>query len=189
MMSYQQAQQFDLTAFEPVVGYELALQAEVASLANCQLLVRFTLHDPDNRVEWPEGAPFPVSQDFLWNQTCFEVFIRPNGVQAYTELNITPRNHWAAYGFTSYRTPAQMPPPRESRVRLVHSEIRRHQLSAVFDLSRIYTPAHLLNIGLCAVLTHPPHQFKTYWSIQHSATSEPDFHRTACWLSRIQLIA
>ena len=180
-------QTFNLQPFEPIAGYDLAVQAQMACLPQQQLQLIFTLNDPESRVNWASPAPFPVRQDFLWEQTCFEAFVRPSGLQAYTELNFTPRNHWAAYRFDSYRTPSRTPPVHEDRVWIHKSEVHHHQLRFVFDLSQLYAPGQMLNIGLCAVLNHPPHQFKTYWAMSHATSSEPDFHRTACWAGRIQL--
>ena len=36
----------------------------------------------------------------LWEQTCFEAFIMPDGGPGYRELNFSPWGEWAAYEFS-----------------------------------------------------------------------------------------
>ena len=46
----------------------------------------------------------PERKDELWNTTCFEAFLRPQGSDVYFELNMSPSGDWAAYRFNSYRS-------------------------------------------------------------------------------------
>jgi hypothetical protein len=41
--------------------------------------------------------------DELWRTTCFELFLMPQGGDAYCEFNLSPSERWAAYDFTGYR--------------------------------------------------------------------------------------
>src|SRR5688572_15194909 len=63
----------------------------------------------------PEPAP-PFRTAHLWEQTCFEAFLRAEGENAYLEFNFSPSGQWAAYAFTHYRkgmANAPLPAPPE----------------------------------------------------------------------------
>jgi hypothetical protein len=45
----------------------------------------------------------PQRQDGLWQHTCFELFVRDCGSEAYLEFNLSPSGCWAAYVFDAYR--------------------------------------------------------------------------------------
>ena len=41
--------------------------------------------------------------DGLWETTCFELFLRPDGGTAYCEFNLSPSERWNAYDFAARR--------------------------------------------------------------------------------------
>ncbi|MEC7623147.1 MAG: hypothetical protein VYA25_03070, partial [Pseudomonadota bacterium] len=53
-------------------------------------------------------------EDGLWQTTCFELFLQPDGVSAYCEFNLSPSERWAAYDFSAPRAGmAQRALPRD----------------------------------------------------------------------------
>ena len=45
----------------------------------------------------------PARADKLWRSTCFEAFLKSDGMEAYREWNFAPSGNWAAYDFSGYR--------------------------------------------------------------------------------------
>lgn len=115
--------------------------------------------------------------DGLWQTTCFEAFLRPEGGDAYVELNLSPSERWAAYDFARTREGmAERPFPREPECTM-----RQGTGMAIFDaavpvggLPRL--PAAL---GLAAVIEEEGGVL-SYWALAHPA-EKPDFHHPACF--------
>lgn len=164
-----------LYCFEPLTDSSITLYASIHVLAHGRLRLHYQLHDPHHHVLWPDPAPLPMQNDFLWQHTCMEAFIQPVERNAYTELNLSPRHQWNAYRFTDYRQPKNMPPLHETRLKLEQFEVQHHQLSAVIDLSGVYPLQAELRISLAAILAHPLGR-ESFWAAQHSGESA-DFHR------------
>ncbi|HBR83499.1 MAG TPA: hypothetical protein DD861_04765, partial [Erythrobacter sp.] len=53
--------------------------------------------------------------DGLWQTTCFELFLRPDGGTAYHEFNLSPSERWNAYRFSAPRDGmSEWPMPRDA---------------------------------------------------------------------------
>lgn len=138
----------------------------------------------------------PSRQDNLWEETCFEAFVRPKGGSRYWEFNFSPNGDWNVYALSSYRK--NLEPERRVRdVRLlpVENQIGTQtfgysvELANVTELESTYSRQGL-EVGLTAVLQLlSPSQAvqedrregrqaftKTYWALAHVA-DRPDFHR------------
>lgn len=119
--------------------------------------------------------------DGLWQTTCFELFARPGGGDAYAEFNLSPSQSWAAYDFSAYREGmAERPTPRDPVC-----TPRRGQSVLIFDAA---IPAAALpplpwSYGLTAVIEEEGGH-KSYWAIAHR-TDKPDFHSEACFAARL----
>lgn len=119
--------------------------------------------------------------DELWRTTCFELFLRPDGGQAYCEINLSPSERWAAYDFTGYRDGmTERPFPREPECTL-----RLGTAMAIFDATvpRGGLPDADCAAALCAVIEEAGGT-KSYWAISHPE-SGPDFHHDACFAARL----
>jgi len=119
-------------------------------------------------------------KDFLWEHTCFELFIAEADSEAYEEWNFSPSGDWAHYHFDHYRVSST----RQSDLEpydIVWMEVgaQEARLSVSIPL-RQPTP---LDLGLSAVLELKAGQ-KSYWALEHTA-SKPDFHRRESFLARI----
>lgn len=119
--------------------------------------------------------------DGLWQATCFELFIRPEGGDGYAEFNLSPSERWAAYDFTGYREGMEdRPVPRDPVC-----TARRGQSVLIFDAA---IPAAALPqlpwaYGLTAVIEEEGGR-KSYWAIAHRE-DRPDFHHEACFAARL----
>lgn len=122
--------------------------------------------------------------DGLWQNTCFEAFLRASAAPAYVELNLSPSSEWAVYAFDSYRqgmTAIEADPPP----RIV---CRRHSDRLVADVD-----VHLgalderyrgeLDAALSAVLKNR-HGATSYWALAHPA-GKPDFHHADGFALRV----
>ena len=138
------------------------------------------------RVRWRiEGAqallvpPFAGKgrADGLWQTTCFELFLKPRGVDAYLELNLSPSERWNAYDFESYRDGmTERPFPR-----VPECTMRQGSTFAIFDAALPLggLPQGDCAVGLCAVIEEAGGAL-SYWALAHPE-GKPDFHAPACF--------
>ncbi len=175
---------YDLYVNRPEL--ELSVQVGVAQLtAQCWQLM-YQLNDPQQQIVWPEAQTVLSRQDYLWESTCFELFVQAVVSSEYLELNFSPTLQWNAYSFDEYRRPAQMPPRRDDRLKVLKLDVDTHtrQLVAVVDWSECFVAGQALRVGLTCVLKNQAGQC-SYWALQHGG--EPDFHRASDWLIQVDM--
>jgi hypothetical protein len=124
-------------------------------------------------------------KDGLWQMTCFELFLasREMGGEGYRELNFSPSEAWAAYGFRSYRdgmTELALDPAPACSWRGGRSGM------AIFDVS---VPTNCLlghswHYGISAVIEEKSGA-KSYWALHHSNPDKPDFHDPSCFVATL----
>lgn len=119
--------------------------------------------------------------DGLWQMTCFELFLQPEGGAAYCEFNLSPSERWNAYDFTDRREGmAERPMPRDPVCTM-----RMGSRFAIFDAAiptagLSGTPAAM---GLSCVIEETGGR-KSYWALHHGGDA-PDFHDPACFTARL----
>ena len=119
--------------------------------------------------------------DELWRTTCFELFLMPDGGDAYCEFNLSPSERWAAYDFSARRDGMEnRPSPREP-----DCTIRRGSSFAIFDaaIPAAALPTGDCAAGLCCVLEEEG-GIKSFWALCHPQV-QPDFHDPACFTARL----
>ena len=119
--------------------------------------------------------------DELWQSTCFELFLKPEGSPAYIELNLSPSERWNAYDFEAYRWGmAERPFPREPECTL-----RLGSSFAIFDAAITVggLPDVECAMGLAAVIEEQGGA-KSYWALAHP-DAKPDFHAPACFAATL----
>lgn len=112
----------------------------------------------------------PERTDGLWASTCFELFAKPAGGEAYCEFNFAPSSQWAAYAFDGYRAGMR-------ELALETPAIETSASDDVFEL-RVGVEASALRAGAMLALTAVIEETsgaKSYWSARHAA-GKPDFH-------------
>ena len=122
----------------------------------------------------PDPTP-PLRTDKLWKRTCFEVFIRPMGSEAYCEFNLAPSTRWAAYGFTACRTgmaDLTIPAPDITATRQGETYV----LTARLDLSGVASlvDQRTWSLNLTAVIEDEDGAH-AWWALAHPSPN-PDFH-------------
>jgi hypothetical protein len=119
--------------------------------------------------------------DELWQTTCFELFLWPEGAACYMELNLSPSERWNAYDFEAYRWGMnERPFPREPEC-----TIRIGSSFAIFDAAvpTAGLPAEACAMGLSAVIEEQGGA-KSYWALAHP-DAKPDFHAPACFAATL----
>ncbi|QNN65822.1 DOMON-like domain-containing protein [Sphingomonas rhizophila] len=138
----------------------------------------FCVGAPASRFTIPT-AEDPSRRDELWKATCFEAFLRPDGLGGYTEWNFAPSGDWASYSFEGPRAgmqPAEVAAPPYIRL--------EDNLTWWAVGATIAVPADLtFQLGLTAVLEERDGS-KSYWALDHG-NDAPDFHDPSCFLARL----
>jgi hypothetical protein len=131
------------------------------------------------------AAPAPSRRaDKLWEQTCFEAFIAPEGSEHYVEINLAPSTEWAAYAFDRYRhgmRPLTLARPPTITVARETAELR---VTADVDLSALGDAPWPWRVGLCAVVAETGGA-RSYWALRHPEP-QPDFHAAAGFTLRLE---
>lgn len=120
--------------------------------------------------------------DGLWKTTCFEAFLKPDGAEAYVELNLSPSERWNAYDFARYRKDmVERPFPREPECAM-----RVGSSFAIFDAAvpTAGVPLPPCALGLSAVIEEEGGTI-SYWALVHPE-GKPDFHHPACFAARLE---
>jgi len=138
------------------------------------------------RIEGAQQLVVPVfagkgRADGLWQTTCFELFLKPQGGDSYVELNLSPSERWNAYDFAAYRWDmAERPFPREPECTM-----RQGSSFAIFDAAVPVggLPQGDSAMGLSAVIEEQGGA-KSYWALAHPE-GNPDFHAPACFAATL----
>ena len=127
------------------------------------------------------AATAPSRGDRLWEQTCFEVFLRAPHQTSYYEFNFSPSTQWAAYAFLGYRLIESN--VEDVKITKIDSSLRTqsYQLTALANLG---ASANLKSntswqLGLSAVIEETDGN-KSYWALAHPP-GKPDFHHSDCF--------
>lgn len=159
------------------------VEAAVIGLDRNWLRVRWKVEDAAAVVIPPFAGKGRA--DGLWQETCFELFIRPKGEDGYVELNLSPSERWAAYDFSAYRSgmaPRDMPRDADGTLRLGRNML-------IFDASiPVATlPPLPWQLGISAVIVERDEGgeiAKSLWALRHPA-GQPDFHAPACFAASL----
>lgn len=170
-------------------GADIALAVSVRREGADSLLLRYRLTGAVDALAIPPLQP-PERRDGLWQATCFEAFVRPQGADQfvrpqgaghYAEFNFAPSRGWAAYGFDDYRAgmaDLALDPP----VLFVEQGAGRLDLMALVRLAA-FADAPVWQLGLSAVVEEKSGA-KSYWALRHPA-GKPDFHHGDCFAAQV----
>jgi hypothetical protein len=113
--------------------------------------------------------------DRLWQHTCFEVFVRELGANAYVEFNFSPSSEWAMYAFDQYRVAASVKTDRPAPRVAVRATRAALEIEAAIQLDTLIAlPDVNLAIAISAVIEDREGAL-SYWALAHPA-GQPDFH-------------
>ncbi|MFZ0348624.1 MAG: DOMON-like domain-containing protein [Pseudolabrys sp.] len=113
--------------------------------------------------------------DELWQQTCFEAFVRASSGSEYYEFNFSPSTQWAVYRFTDYRNGMCVAAEVSTPPIDVRLDAQSFTLQAALALDHLSLPRESSwRLGLSAVIEETNGN-KTYWALAHPP-GKPDFH-------------
>ena len=147
----------------------------VGMLHDGALRLRYFLDGEIDRIALP---PRGVARraERLWQHTCFEAFVTRRDARAYCELNFSPSEEWAAFGFSAYRegmSPISL--QRDPAIAVSVSEDRLALEAVVGPEILLALPGtSSLRLALSAVVEETDGRL-SYWAITHPA-ERPDFH-------------
>lgn len=133
-----------------------------------RLWVRFVVEGDVAAIRWPATKP-GGREDFLWQHTCFEVFVTTS--DGYREFNLSPSRQWASYRFSSYR--ADMVDAPEG-VKGLALDLASDMLALEAHLE---LPLDARTMALSTVIEAHDGS-KSYWALTHPGET-PDFHHPA----------
>jgi hypothetical protein len=123
--------------------------------------------------------------DALWEATCFELFLKPVGSEAYFEFNFATTGEWAAYRFSGYRDGMEpLPAPLDFCIS-AHPWADVDLLSVDLDIG--FLPPGQARLGISAIIEEAMGR-RSYWALAH-APGEPDFHNDACFVLEVAAAA
>ena len=149
------------------------------------LILKYIVKGDIDGLDLPAHTQSERAED-LWEETCMEIFLRPEGGDAYFEMNFSPSSQWAVYHFKDHRDPLPNPEVLQPPVVRTHLENASFTLFADIDLSQFpeLGQGKMLNIGLSAVVEELSGRI-SYWALEH-APEEPDFHNKDCFIHQVQ---
>lgn len=144
------------------------------------LFLRYRLRGRIGEVVLPPPAP-TLRANNLWQTTCFEAFLKPQGMDRYRELNFSPSGAWAAYSFSSHRSgmrQAAVPAPPEITLSTADDRL---ELDVLLSLDLAEDPYSLA----LAVIVEERAGEKSYWATNHAGAGKPDFHHPGCFVDEL----
>ncbi len=145
-----------------------AIGVEIGPSADGGLRLRYRLTGAVDGLRIPDGG-LPVER--LWAHTCFELFVRADGGEAYREFNFSPGGQWMRFDFSAYRaridSPA-LPAPQLDWQRAGDA------LTLEATLPAAALPTGALHLAITAVVERADGSLH-YWALGHPP-GKPDFH-------------
>ena len=139
------------------------------------LTLSFELRTPPEAVDVPPPAQLPLRKTGLWESTCCECFIAPQGEPGYLEFNLSPAGHWDVFRFSAYREGMR----REESFQTLPFVVTRLEAGVLtlqlrIDTGHLFPGAERFDIGLTAVIRLKNGSI-SYWALVHPGP-RPDFH-------------
>ncbi|WP_019499409.1 DOMON-like domain-containing protein [Pseudanabaena sp. PCC 6802] len=138
------------------------------------LSMNYYLYDPAAIVLIPPQAERSLRKHNLWEETCFELFLRIKDSEPYWEFNLSPSGHWNVYHFDTYRQAMREELAFTTLPFSFHTRSDSLSLAIDLDLQPIIQPKQILKIAVSAVTKFKDGNI-AYWALVHPGMSA-DFH-------------
>ena len=159
----------------------LQVTASIIRHRRTQISLRFGV---SGNVEELNLPPFEKIRrgDRLWEETCFELFVRGTENRAYCEFNVAPTGEWAAYSFDDYRTGMRAVENLDVSALRVETREEKFELFLSMDLGPAAPHMRIADwrVGMSAILSGTKGT-KSYWALAHPP-GKPDFHHSDCFV-------
>lgn len=126
------------------------------------------------QINWPPPAVKPSQRWQLWEDTCFEAFLRQPDDHTYIETNASPSGDWHCYSFAGYRKAMQVATAPTLQVIKRTVTQSKAEIFVQVDLNGWLTPSVALQLGLAAVIQTKVGG-RLYYALAH-IDDKPDFH-------------
>jgi hypothetical protein len=145
-----------------------------------RLWLRYVVGGDMEAIAWPSPASHEFT-DGLWQNTCFEVFVRGGQGAAYIEGNFSPSWEYAFYGFSGHRAGMTRYPNAADPGVALDWHDDQFGMEVTMDLASVSPElvAQDWTIGLSAVIENKDGH-KSYHALAHPGGA-PDFHHAACF--------
>lgn len=185
---------YELDTFSPFPAVRIVVATEMILPSSLRLL--FLAIDPEQHIDWQDYASAKPQrsfndslgykrQDFLWEQTCFELFVGIKDQDSYREINISPQGSWNCYAFEDYRQPPQLPPQTATDIELISLQCSPNKIQAIVNLQHFIEQQDCyledLKLGITSVVKLKNGK-QLFYALQHSGT-QADFHRRQDWVA------
>lgn len=166
------------TPGDTVSGIAVAIEC-----ADAEMRLSYRLAGDIARLRLPQPAE-AMRTDSLWQHSCFEAFLRPDGGDRYYEFNFAPSLAWAAYGFAARRGERELPDLAAPAI-ACRRDAETFEMMVRLPLDGLpeLAQAAAMDAGISAVV-EDARGLLTYWALAH-ASREPDFHDPATFRLRI----
>ena len=138
------------------------------------LLLGYRLSGPLRQLVISAEEASPRFTPELWQQSCFECFLRQEELKTYREWHFAPSGNWWTCLFDDYRKPARKQPPGLQPQHL-KIQSRKNILKLTTAISCSQKPD--LRIGPALILEHVDGS-RSHWAMQHPG-GKPNFHLAA----------
>ncbi|WP_260582301.1 DOMON-like domain-containing protein [Sphingopyxis sp. PET50] len=137
------------------------------------LYLRFIIDGDMDKIVMPPRRTLGRT-DGLWQTTCCEAFLKPEGRRDYLEFNLSPSTAWASYQFDDYR----------AGMREADAAPNFDRVGGIFQAMFDFTDQPDLHdaawrVGLSVVIEEKGGT-KSYWALAHPP-GKPDFHHPDCF--------
>jgi len=139
------------------------------------LTIQYELYGPLKELIIPLPSNRHERTDRLWEETCFELFLKINKTDNYWEFNLSPSGDWNIYRFKAYRDGMQEEKTFINLPFRVQKDPEILRLSLEFNVDKIIPPDQAINVAICAAIKDISGR-TTYWALDHQS-KRPDFHR------------
>jgi hypothetical protein len=156
------------------------IDVEIARLRPNNLVLHYFVAGRISDLRMPP-ANAPTRAHELWQQTCFEAFVRAPPSTAYYEFNFAPSMQWAAYRFSAYRHEMSVANEISAPRIEVQSRDELYELQASLELGGLSSlPSDAVwQLALSAVIEETSGR-KSFWALAHPP-GKPDFHHSDCF--------
>ncbi|MBC7419783.1 MAG: hypothetical protein H7328_03555 [Bdellovibrio sp.] len=162
----------NILPFQSILPTTLSLRGDLQR-AGSKLVLIFEVIDSAGVLELPKAFCFDAHQvpreNELWNETCFEMFLRPQNETLYYEFNFSLKPAWNEYLFTDYRSPQPPQAANDIALKSMHWDGRLLKL----ELAGVNTNSNF-DVSLNAVLKEKS-GIKHYMALAHNG-EKADFH-------------
>lgn len=152
---------------------DFKITCQIARSCN-SLSICYSLSGPLDKIVIPLLADRPARKSGLWEETCFEFFLRAGNSDQYWEFNLSPAGHWNVYHFKSYRKGMQEEIAFSTLPCSILKQSDMLRLTMELDLSTIVPADLALKAAISAVIEFTDHT-KNYWALIHPRP-HADFH-------------